>query len=107
MFGRETKKRIGGEGKGTTVDGNEISLTLYKFDSCFFCRRVFQVIDDLEIPVRYRDIRSEAGAREELAEKGGSTQVPCLFVDSKPIYESQDIIRYLEDTFAQGSTADV
>ena len=34
-------------------------------------------------------------ARDELVRVGGKGQVPCLFVDGEPMYESEDIIAYL------------
>jgi glutaredoxin 3 len=49
---------------------------------------------DLEIPMR--NIQSETGARDDLLEIGGKGQVPCLVIDGKPLYESSDIIRWLE-----------
>ncbi|KXB32941.1 hypothetical protein HMPREF3192_01310 [Atopobium deltae] len=42
---------------------------------------------------------SETDARF-LAEKGGKSQVPCLFIDGEPLYESDDIIQYLDRAFA-------
>ena len=32
-----------------------------------------------------------------LIEHGGKEQVPCLFIDGKPLYESLDIIAWLEE----------
>ncbi|MDU3117838.1 MAG: glutathione S-transferase N-terminal domain-containing protein, partial [Finegoldia magna] len=32
-------------------------------------------------------------------EKGGQDQVPCLFIDGKPMYESMDIIKFLDEKF--------
>jgi glutathione S-transferase len=36
--------------------------------------------------------------RSDLIEIGGKNQVPCLVVDGKPMYESEDIIAYLKET---------
>ena len=33
--------------------------------------------------------------RKTLIEVGGMEQVPCLFIDGKPLYESLDIIAWL------------
>ena len=27
--------------------------------------------------------------------KGGKEQIPCLFIDGQPLYESQDIVKWL------------
>ena len=42
-----------------------------------------------------RDTRAEDGARDELREKAGGTQVPCLFIDGVALLESADINRWL------------
>jgi glutaredoxin len=47
--------------------------------------------------IAYRDIiENEEDARELLA-VGGKKQVPCLFINGKPLYESLDIIQWLKD----------
>jgi glutaredoxin len=38
---------------------------------------------------------SEPENRQTLLEVGGKVQVPCLFINGKPMYESNDIINYL------------
>jgi glutathione S-transferase len=64
---------------------------------------VFKTIARLEVPVRLRDIRQDDEALKTLVEVGGDDMVPCLFVDGKPMYESADIIRFLEEKFAPAS----
>lgn len=71
-------------------------LMLYYFPSCPYCRVVTDCLDRLELEIPMRDIQIETGAREELLEIGGKTQVPCLVIDGKPMYESNDIIRWLQ-----------
>lgn len=77
-------------------DGAPLDLVLFKFDACPFCRRVQQRIAQLNLPVRFRDTLREPGAREELIRIGGRPTVPCLIINGKPLYESVDIVRYLE-----------
>ena len=76
-----------------------MSLDLYKFDSCPYCQRVFRVVERLKVPVRYVDILEDEAAAQRLVDVGGEDQVPCLFVDGKPLYESDDIIAFLEANF--------
>ena len=71
-------------------------LTLFKFDGCPYCRRVMKVIDELGLEVELRDTRQDPEAYGELIEVGGKRQVPCLFIDREPLYESADIIDYLK-----------
>ena len=78
-------------------DGREVDLELFKFDACAFCRRVFQKIEEKGVEgIRLRDTRAEPGAAEELVARAGKQQVPCLFIDGEPMYESQDIMDWLE-----------
>lgn len=72
-------------------------LVLFKFDSCPYCRRVAMVINELQLDIPTRDTRQEFSAQDELYEKTGRTQVPCLFIDGQPMFESLDIINWLRD----------
>jgi glutaredoxin len=76
--------------------GRMPELVLYYFPSCPFCVVVLDCLDRLDLKIPMRDILTEAGARGDLMEIGGKTQVPCLVIDGKPLYESRDIIDWLE-----------
>ena len=71
-------------------------LTLYYFPSCPYCRLVLDCLGRLDLEIPMRDIRSEPGARDRLLEIGGKGQVPCLVIDGKPLYESGDIVHWLQ-----------
>ena len=71
-------------------------LTLYYFPSCPYCRLVLECLYRLDLKIPMRDIRSEPGARDELLEIGGKGQVPCLVIDGKPLYESDNIVGWLQ-----------
>ena len=71
-------------------------LTLYYFPTCPYCQVVLECLDRLDLEIPMRDIQSEAGARDDLLEIGGKGQVPCLVIDGKPLYESDDIVRWLQ-----------
>ncbi len=72
-------------------------LILYHFERCPFCRKVFRYLEDKDIEVEYRNILKNREAAEELLRVGGKDQVPCLFIDGEPLYESDDIIQWFED----------
>ncbi|HMU37457.1 MAG TPA: glutathione S-transferase N-terminal domain-containing protein [Pseudomonadota bacterium] len=76
--------------------GNPLSLLLYQYETCPFCQRVFVAADALGLSLPMRDIRKDKAALAELVNVGGSRQVPCLFVNGKPLYESADIIEFLK-----------
>ena len=80
-------------------DGREVDLELFKFDTCPFCVRVLRTVKALKLDgkVKLRDTVKETGANDELIKRGGDVQVPCLFIDGEPMYESADIIAWLEE----------
>ena len=71
-------------------------LVLYKFDACPYCRRVQTHLAHLGIPVDLRDTRMDPNARAALRQQTGRTQVPCLFIDGQPLFESEDINAWLD-----------
>ena len=85
----------------TPSDTEQSSLILYKFDACPYCRRVQKVIAQLKIgeQIEMRDTRQNSKWRTDLQAKTGRTQVPCLFIDDEPMFESMDIINYLQMNF--------
>jgi glutaredoxin len=89
-----------GDGKLRARDGEMLDLELYKKDSCPYCQRVFKALARLGLAVRMRDVVEDPEALKKLVELGGDAQVPCLFVNGKPMYESSDIIAFLERRFA-------
>ena len=75
-----------------------MTLELFKKDTCPFCQRVMKYIASAgRKDIVYRDIIEDDKAAERLTEVGGKLQVPCLFIDGKPMYESLDIIKWLEE----------
>lgn len=79
------------------------SLTLYHRPTCPFCLRVFVAVARLDVPIHRRNITTDTDARRELVAGGGRQQVPCLRIDESAgtrwLYESADIITYLEHHF--------
>ena len=65
--------------------------------SCPFCGRVLRYMNDNNIEVPIKDINESPENRQELKEIGGKTQVPCLVIDGKALYESNDIIQWMEN----------
>ena len=74
-----------------------MKLELYKFDSCPYCVRVFNAIEKSgRTDIEMHDIEECAVDYKRLLKDGGKDQVPCLFIDGVPMYESLDIIDWLE-----------
>ena len=87
------------------IDAECARLSLYQFKSCPFCVKVRRAFKRLDIAIEIRDIRMESRFKEELLREGGKGQVPCLRIEEEDgsvrwLYESYDIVKYLEKRFA-------
>ncbi len=68
---------------------------LFIMPSCPYCQKVLRFMEARGIELPLRDITLDPAARERLVRVGGKAQVPCLFIDGTPMYESDDIIAHL------------
>jgi glutaredoxin len=78
-----------------------MKLELYHFESCPYCRKVRNYIDQIGVKsqIEYHDILADKKAHDALMKLNDDEQVPCLVVDGKPILESDDIIAWLKENF--------
>ncbi|MFZ4772490.1 MAG: glutathione S-transferase N-terminal domain-containing protein [Chlamydiia bacterium] len=79
------------------AEENKEKPVLYTKQSCMWCKKVFMKVKNLENRVEIRDVVEENN-RKELILIGGKGQIPCLIVNGVPIYESNAIIEYLNDS---------
>ena len=77
-----------------------MKLELYYKAECPFCQKVLNyMMDNCQIKdVELVDIK-EGNNNEDLIKRGGKDQVPCLFIDGKALYDSDDIIKYFKENF--------
>ena len=72
-------------------------LELYYYPECPYCQRVLTAMRKNRWQgIELKNIQADAEADATLVRVGGKHQVPCLFIDGKPMYESLDIIAWLE-----------
>ena len=76
-------------------------LVLYQYPQCPYCRRVLTVIDELNLDIPIRNTRTHSAFRQDLIQRTGRSQVPCLFIEGKALFESLDIVAYLHQHQAQ------
>ncbi len=76
-------------------------LELYYYPECPYCQRVLRAIASNGYEgIVLKNIHADAEADATLVRVGGKHQVPCLFIDGVPMYESLDIIDWLAREFA-------
>lgn len=81
-------------------------LHLWSYEASPYCRLVREVLSELEIPYHLHNVARGSAKRDAFVKKSSKMQVPYLEdpnTDQK-MFESQDIIRYLNKTYAVGST---
>ncbi len=87
------------------IDKETKNLELYQFFGCPFCIKVRRVIYKLNLNIAVKDAQNKQKYRDELLTNGGEIKVPCLkIIGTKDVwmYESSDIIKYLEENFGNG-----
>jgi len=87
------------------VDQQCRDIVLYQYKTCPFCIKVRQEMRRLSLNIRGIDAQGEGQGRDELLQGGGKAKVPCLKIsdpagNSQWLYESGEIIKYLQGRFA-------
>jgi glutaredoxin len=97
-------------GEQARVDAETRDLALYQFPACPFCIKTRRAIKRLGLNIELRNAQQEGEHRDTLIDGGGTLQVPCLRIPHPDgrvewLYESGDIIRYLDERFGQHEPA--
>lgn len=100
-------------GKQAAIDVQTADLVLYQYQACPFCVKVRRAMKRQALSIETRDVKRSETAKEELLAGGGNLKVPCLKTADKQgdvrwIYESSEIIDYLEEQIvapAEAATA--
>lgn len=74
-------------------------LVLYFKPTCPFCNKVISFMQEKRIEIPVKNVAGSDAVRQELIKTGGKGQVPCLVIDGKALYESDEIIRWLDKHF--------
>lgn len=85
------------------IDVQTQALTLYQYPACPFCVKVRRAMRRQGLNIQTLDAKTSPH-KDELITQGGKQQVPCLRIEASDevqwLYESKDIIRYLDQRFA-------
>ena len=87
------------------VDTRTGQLALYHFPTCPFCLKARRAMHRLSLNIELRNAQHDPAHRQELLNGGSKIQTPCLRITDAQgqdvwLYESRDIIAYLEREFA-------
>jgi glutathione S-transferase len=95
--GRGRKVKAGLEGREQPKE----LLVLYNFEASPYCRKVREVLNELNLDCHIKNVAKRSPRRSELIKRGGKMQVPYLIDPNTntEMYESDDIIAYLEKTY--------
>jgi glutaredoxin len=98
------KKAVRSDGELAQLAEDTSHLSIYQFYTCPFCVKTRRALHRLNLPIELRDARPEGEHRSALLEGGGRVKVPCLRIEegggTEWLYESDDIIAYLEERYA-------
>lgn len=78
-------------------------IEFYELDGCPFCAKVRERLNELEIEYNSHSVPSSHAERTEVEELTGQTEVPVIVDpdhDIDGMNESDDIVTYLEETYA-------
>ncbi len=79
-----------------------LMITLYVKTGCPHCAKVLTVLNAYQIPFEEKNV-SEQAVVDELISLGGKKQTPFLLDGDTMMYESTDIIAYLEEKYRMGA----
>jgi glutathione S-transferase len=82
----------------------EKPLELWSFEASPFCRIAREALCSLELPYRLHNVGKGSPSREAFIARGGRMMVPFLVDPNTGIemFESSDIVAYLERTYGEG-----
>ena len=79
----------------------EQTIELYEFEACPYCRKVREVLSEMDLEYISRPCARGSSTRHAVVERGGRRMFPYL-VDPNTgaeMFESADIVAYLEETY--------
>ncbi|HLD82006.1 MAG TPA: glutathione S-transferase N-terminal domain-containing protein [Patescibacteria group bacterium] len=80
-------------------------IQIFTKQGCPYCAKVLEKAEELGIEIENIDAPPGSENRKKLVELGGKEQVPFLYIPERELrmYESDDIVVYLEEHFGKKS----
>lgn len=73
-------------------------LKLYVLERCPYCIKVANLIKEKGLDVEILDVNVPEN-QDALMRIGGQDMVPMLTIDGEPMYESKEIIKWLNENY--------
>lgn len=80
---------------GQSIAREKPHLLLYYLPWCPYSQRVLDYLKQIHRTVPMKNLQSDPKSKDDLRKVGGKTQVPCLIINGKAMYESAAIIQWL------------
>ena len=92
------------------IDQQTAGLSLYQYPACPFCVKVRRAMKRNSLNIKTVNAKTCEDSKKELESGGGKLKVPCLRIENNKgevnwMYESSDIITYLENEVSELQTA--
>jgi glutaredoxin len=93
-----------------TIDQQTAGMSLYQYPACPFCVKVRRAMKRNSLNIQTVDAKRCDISKQALVKGGGKLKVPCLRIeesvgDVRWMYESSEIISYLENKVSELQTA--
>ncbi|AFZ73623.1 glutathione S-transferase N-terminal domain-containing protein [Natronobacterium gregoryi] len=78
-------------------------ITLYDLPGCPFCAKVRTKLEELDLEYDVIEVPRSHADRTDVEDVSGQTGVPVITDETQGVeglYESDDIVEYLEETYA-------
>ena len=88
------------------IDKKMANLALYQYPACPFCVKVRRSMKRNNLKIKTINAKTCETSKKELETGGGKLKVPCLRIENNIgevnwMYESSDIINYLENEVSE------
>lgn len=75
-------------------------ITLFHREECPYCVKVRNALQELDVEWHSKPCKMGSKYREELQKLGGKQQVPFMVDGDTSMYESDDIVNYLQEKYS-------
>lgn len=72
-------------------------LVLYHKPNCPYCKKVISYLEKIHKTLPMVDLQKHPEKKSDLIRIGGKMQIPCLIIQGKALYESDQILKWIKE----------